>query len=128
VESAGLSGAPTRVSGESAGSYAIQQGTLAASANYTLSFVSASFTITSVYAVPANYYTNTAGKIGTDLKAALNSAIKAGYRSIPYGSGAGETVPALRYLYADPNNANNIILIYGGEPFPSSAYGSGSTV
>ena len=126
VESAGLSGAPTRVSGEAAGSYAIQQGTLTASANYTLSFLSAPFTITTVYAVPANYYTNTSGKIGTDLKAALNSAIKAGYRSIPYGSGTGETVPALRYLYADPSNANNIILIYGGESFSSSAYGTGS--
>ena len=40
-----LSGALTREAGENAGTYAIKQGTLAASANYALSFTGAEFTI-----------------------------------------------------------------------------------
>jgi chorismate-pyruvate lyase len=41
-----LSGGLTRVSGESIGTYAIQQGTLTAGTNYNLTFVSADLTIT----------------------------------------------------------------------------------
>ena len=40
-----LTGALTRVAGENVGTYAIQQGSLAASANYALSFIGANFTI-----------------------------------------------------------------------------------
>ena len=40
-----LTGALTRVAGENVGTYAIQQGTLAASANYTLTFVGANLSI-----------------------------------------------------------------------------------
>jgi uncharacterized repeat protein (TIGR01451 family) len=41
-----LTGALARAAGENAGTYAINQGTLAASGNYTLSFTGADFTIT----------------------------------------------------------------------------------
>jgi unsaturated rhamnogalacturonyl hydrolase len=41
-----LTGSLARMAGEDAGTYAIQQGTLTASANYTLSFVSANLTVT----------------------------------------------------------------------------------
>ena len=41
-----LTGALTRLTGENVGTYAIQQGSLAASANYTVSFIGASFAIT----------------------------------------------------------------------------------
>jgi hypothetical protein len=40
-----VSGHPTRVEGENVGTYAINQGTLTASANYTVHFVPATFTI-----------------------------------------------------------------------------------
>ena len=41
-----LAGALTRVAGENVGGYAIQEGTLSAGANYTLTFVDGAFTIT----------------------------------------------------------------------------------
>jgi hypothetical protein len=47
VEGESFTGALTRVSGEAAGTYAIQQGTLSAGSNYSLTFVGANLTITS---------------------------------------------------------------------------------
>ena len=41
-----FSGALTRAAGENVGTYAINQGTLALSANYTLTYVGANLTIT----------------------------------------------------------------------------------
>ena len=46
VSDDGFTGALTRVSGENVGAYAIQQGTLALSSNYALTFVGANLTIT----------------------------------------------------------------------------------
>lgn len=54
-----LSGALTRVAGENVGNYAIQQGTLDAGTNYTLTYVSADFTITQR---PASVTPNPASK------------------------------------------------------------------
>jgi len=48
VSGDGFTGALTRVAGELAGSYGIQQGTLALSSNYSLTFVGASLTITAL--------------------------------------------------------------------------------
>ena len=45
VGSDSLTGALTRVAGESVGTYAIQQGSLAASANYALTFIAANLRI-----------------------------------------------------------------------------------
>ena len=46
VNGDGFNGGLTRVVGENAGDYAIQQGTLTAGSNYALSFVGANLTIT----------------------------------------------------------------------------------
>src|SRR5665647_1344404 len=46
VSGDGFSGALTRVSGENAGTYAIQQGTLSAGSNYTITYAGALLTIT----------------------------------------------------------------------------------
>ena len=64
-----LSGSLTRAAGENVGSYAIQQGTLAASANYALTYAGASLSITArpitVTAVPDNkVYDGTASSTG----------------------------------------------------------------
>lgn len=53
-----LSGALSRVSGETTGSYAIQQGTLAAGGNYTLSVVSGTLTIVEVLEYTLSYDAN----------------------------------------------------------------------
>jgi hypothetical protein len=46
VSGDGFSGSPTRTVGENVGSYAINQGTLALSSNYALTYISANLTIT----------------------------------------------------------------------------------
>ncbi|MFA9197404.1 MAG: endonuclease [Aliarcobacter sp.] len=119
IETSGLTGTLTRVLGETSGTYAITQGSLAVSANYTLTFVGANFVVTKLYNPPASYYDSALGKMSTDLKASLNSITKTGFRSIPYGSGTSTgitgVVPVLKLLYQDPANADNLILIYGGE-------------
>jgi hypothetical protein len=58
-----FSGAPARDAGDSVGGYAITQGTLALSSNYTLSFVGASLTIeTRAVTVTADAQTKTYGE------------------------------------------------------------------
>lgn len=133
VETNGLSGSLVRVAGTNSGIYPIQQGTLASSANYTLTYVSNNLTIMRPYLPPGNYYSNAVGKISTDLKSALNGIIRAGFRSISYGTGSSTgisgVVPVMKLLYEDPANTNNLILIYGGDSFPKASFGtSGSSV
>jgi filamentous hemagglutinin family protein len=67
--SAVITGAETRTAGNNVGTYAIQQGSLAASSNYTLTFTGASYTITpatlSVAAAPGSKVYGTAdGTLG----------------------------------------------------------------
>ena len=64
-----LTGDVARVAGENVGTYAIGQGTLAASANYTLTFVGADFTITA-RALTVTAQTDTKGYDGTTTSAA----------------------------------------------------------
>lgn len=133
IETSGLTGTLTRVSGETSGTYAITQGSLAVSANYTLTFVGANFVVTKLYNPPTSYYNGALGKLSTDLKASLNSIIKAGFRSIPYGTGSSTgingVVPVLNLLYEDPADSTHVILIYGGDSMAKSAFGtSGSAV
>ena len=119
LETSGLTGTLSRVAGETSGTYAITQGSLEVSANYTLNFVGANFVVTKLYDPPSSYYSSALGKMSADLKASLSSITKAGFRSIPYGSGTSTgiagVVPVLKLLYQDPANADNLILIYGGE-------------
>ena len=133
LETSGLTGSLSRVAGETSGTYAITQGSLAVSANYTLTFVGANFVVTKLYNPPASYYNGALGKLSTDLKASLNSIIKAGFRSIPYGTGSstgiGGVVPVLNLLYEDPADSTRVILIYGGDSMAKNAFGtSGSAV
>lgn len=133
IETSGLTGSLSRVAGETSGTYAITQGSLAVSANYTLIFVGANFVVTKLYNPPASYYNSALGKLSTDLKASLNSITKANFRTIPYGTGSSTgingVVPVLNLLYEDPTDSTHVILIYGGDSMAKSAFGStGSSV
>lgn len=125
-ETNGISGALSRAAGTNSGVYTIQQGTLTASANYTLTYLSNSFTITQPYLPPSSYYSNAVGKSGTNLKTALNTIIKANFVSIPYGigssTGTNGIVPVMKLLFEDQANTNNLVLIYGGESVPKSSW------
>jgi hypothetical protein len=70
-----LSGTLTRVAGEDVGSYAIQQGTLAASANYNLTYVGADLTITPK---PITVTADAKSKVYGDSDPALTSQITSG--------------------------------------------------
>ncbi len=72
-----------------------------------------------VFAQPLNYYDGTEGMDGTALKAALNDIID-GHQQYYYGS----VKQILRQADVDPNNPNNIILLYSGWSIPSSNFAS----
>ncbi|MCF6184655.1 MAG: endonuclease, partial [Bacteroidales bacterium] len=63
--------------------------------------------------IPAGYYDNAAGKTGEDLKAALNMIIK-GHKKFSYTSSATDVWDILKVTDRDPNNSNNVILLYTG--------------
>jgi hypothetical protein len=68
VNSDGFSGSLTRAAGEDVGSYAIRQGTLAASANYTLSFQGNDLAITpATLTVTANHQSKVCGDVDPGL-------------------------------------------------------------
>jgi len=60
-------------------------------------------------AIPDGYYNNAAGKTGSELKTALYNIVK-GHTEISYDA----AYDALEVTDRDPNNANNVILIYSG--------------
>jgi len=63
-----MSGTLTRAAGESAGNYAINQGSVAATGNYTLSYTGANLTIdTATLSVTANNQTKTQGSVNPPL-------------------------------------------------------------
>ena len=71
-----LNGSLTRVAGESVGTYTIQQGTLAASTNYTLTYVSANLTIN---AKPITVTADAQSKTYGDSDPALTSQVTSGF-------------------------------------------------
>ncbi len=80
-----LSGSIARVAGENAGEYAITQGTLAVGSNYTLSFTSATFTISkALLTVTAEAVTKT-----------YDGAMASGFSSTISGFVAGENAAVL---------------------------------
>ncbi|WP_312469698.1 endonuclease [Neobacillus sp.] len=87
--------------------------------------VSASFTVT-VTAVsgPGNeveaYYQAAAGKTGADLKLALHNIIKT-QTKLTYA----QVTEALKKTDEDPNNPNNVILLYTGRSQAKTTFGSG---
>lgn len=62
---------------------------------------------------PAGYYNGTAGLTGTALRDALHDIID-DHTVIPYSSGSFDAHDAVDLLQEDPNNPNNVVLIYSG--------------
>ena len=85
--------------------------------------VTASFTVT-VTAAPTNnleaYYQAAAGKTGADLKLALHNIIKT-QTKLTYA----QVTDALKKTDEDPNNPNNVILLYTGRSQAKTTFGSG---
>lgn len=64
--------------------------------------------------IPEGYYDGTAGLTGEDLKNALYDIIK-GHSEYPYTSTSTDTWDILKLTDQDPENIENVILIYSGE-------------
>lgn len=60
---------------------------------------------------PKNYYSSAIGKKGDQLRTALHDIIDE-HRIIKYSSNDFDTADAMSKLYSDPENLNNVILIY----------------
>lgn len=58
-----------------------------------------------------SYYANAIGQTGNNLKSALNGIIKQGHVKLSYTPGVWD---ALGFTDEDPNNTNNVLLIYKG--------------
>ena len=63
--------------------------------------------------IPAGYYDSATGLSGSSLKSALNNIIK-GHNSFPYTDQGPDVWDILKQTDKDPNNANNVILLYSG--------------
>lgn len=85
--------------------------------------VSASFTVT-VTAAPSNtveaYYQAAAGKTGAELKLSLHNIIKT-QTKLTYA----QVTEALKKTDEDPNNPNNVILLYTNRSQAKTTFGSG---
>ncbi len=69
------------------------------------------------------YYASAEGKTGSELKSALHSIIKNNHVFLSY-SGARD---ALKITDEDPNNSNNVLLLYTGWSYPKSNFGGSAT-
>lgn len=63
--------------------------------------------------IPTNYYTQTKGLSGKQLKYALHDIIK-DHKQYPYTSTNTDVWDILKLTDKDPNNRNNVILIHSG--------------
>jgi hypothetical protein len=94
-----LSGSLTRTAGENVGSYAILQGTLAASGNYTISYVPANLTITAASAlVTPNGGTKVYGATDPTFTGTLSGFLPTDGVSATYTRTAGESVAGGPYV------------------------------
>jgi hypothetical protein len=99
VGSDALSGALTRAAGENVGSYAIQKGTLAASTNYTLTYVGANLAITARAAsVTPSAATKVYGTTDPVLTGTLSGFLAADGITATYTRTAGENVAGSPYV------------------------------
>lgn len=71
------------------------------------------FSAVSFAQIPDGYYDSAEGLTGDDLKTALHKIIK-GHVEYPYTSGSTDTWDILKEADRDPDNADNVILIYSG--------------
>jgi len=70
--------------------------------------------------IPAGYYDSAQGLTGAQLKAALNDIID-GHHEFSYS----QVWDQLKYTDEDPNNSNNVLLLYTGWSYPKSDNGGG---
>lgn len=63
--------------------------------------------------IPTGYYDNANGLSGTALKSALHNIID-GHTEYPYTSSSTDVWDILKQTDKDPNNSNNVILLYTG--------------
>src|ERR1044071_6060756 len=70
---------------------------------------------------PPGYYVTAEGQSGQALRSALHQIIH-DHRVIPYSGGATDVTAALKILDQDPNNTNNVILIYSGRSDPAAKF------
>lgn len=63
--------------------------------------------------IPAGYYDDAEGKVGVELKAALHDIIK-DHVKFPYTSSSTDVWDILKETDRDPNNPDNVILLYTG--------------
>ena len=69
---------------------------------------------------PIGYYSTAEGKTGSELKTALHTIIR-NHTPYPYKN----LQVQMRYTDEDPDNTNNVILLYTGWSYPKSANGGG---
>ena len=72
-----------------------------------------------------SYYAGTENLSGDALKAKLNQIISKNHRRLPYTSSTFDVWDALSVTDEDPNNPNNVILMYTGRSQAKSAHGGG---
>jgi len=85
---------------------------------FSLLFLSL-LTVVFVFGQPTGYYNNTDGKNGDDLKAALHNIIK---DHTPYSYFFSKEI--FKLSDADPNNSDNVILVYTGRSNANDDYGT----
>ncbi len=73
-------------------------------------------------AIPAGYYSDAEGKTGKELKASLHRIIS-DHKVLSYD----DVWSALMYTDEDPDNSNNVILLYSGWSYPKSNKGGNTT-
>lgn len=78
-----------------------------------LSLLLLAFALSSFGQIPNGYYDSAEGLQGDELKAALNQIIK-NHTDYPYTSSSTDTWDILKESDRDPNNPDNVILIYTG--------------
>ncbi|MFJ4278955.1 endonuclease I family protein [Streptomyces massasporeus] len=84
--------------------------TAAALAGLTASTLTATPAAATTTAYDTTYYKNAVGKTGTSLKSSLHTIISANVSKISYSA----VWNALKATDQDPNNSNNVILLYSG--------------
>ena len=70
---------------------------------------------------PPGYYVTAEGRSGQALRSALHQIIH-DHRVIPYSGGATDVTAALKILDQDPNNTNNVVLIYSRRADPAAKF------
>ncbi len=87
----------------------------------TISFLIIALFSMGTFAQPTGYYNGSEGKSGEELKAALHEIIN---DHVGYSYFAAKTI--MKFSDADPNNPDNVILVYTGRSQANNDYGNGN--